>query len=129
MKTDGQVEEDVVTDLKWEPSVDAARIGVEVKDEIATRAGHVNGFAEMWSAKRAAQRVSGVEALAIEINVKLQGLSHRTDTDVARRADNIDAEVTLTGDVHGWSEREQAANSAWNAPGVRNVMNKISLSY
>jgi osmotically-inducible protein OsmY len=129
MKTEGRVPEDVITDLKWEPSVDAAQIGVEVKDEIVTRAGHVNGFAEMWSAKRAAQCVSGVEALAIEINVKLQGLGHRTDTDVAHWAENIDAEVTLTGDVHSWSERELAANSAWNAPGVRNVVNKISLSY
>ena len=39
MKTDIQVQQDALADLKWEPSVNAADIGVEVKDGIVTLAG------------------------------------------------------------------------------------------
>lgn len=42
-----------------------------------------------WQAERAAQRVSGVKGLAVEIDVKPQGLSKRTDGDIARSAQNI----------------------------------------
>jgi osmotically-inducible protein OsmY len=39
------------------------------------------------------------------------------------------ADVTLTGSVHSWSAREKANNSAWGAPGVRNVVDKMTISY
>ena len=71
MKTDKQVQQDVIAELSWEPSVNAAQIGVEVQDGIVTLAGHVSSYAEKWNAERAAQRVSGVKALAIEMDVKL----------------------------------------------------------
>src|SRR5580658_5762235 len=77
-KSDTQLQQDVLAELKWEPSINAAEIGVEVKDGIVTLAGHVNSFAEKWGAERAAQRVAGVKALAVEMNVKLPGVSKRT---------------------------------------------------
>ena len=46
MKTDTQLQHDVLAELKWEPSVNAAQIGIEVKDGIVTLAGHVNSYAE-----------------------------------------------------------------------------------
>ena len=64
MKTDSQLQQDVSAELDWEPSVHAARIGVEVKDGVVTLAGQVDSYAEKWNAERAAQRVSGVRALA-----------------------------------------------------------------
>ena len=42
MKTDSQLQKDVLAELKWEPSVNAAQIGVEVKDGVVTLAGHVS---------------------------------------------------------------------------------------
>ena len=45
MKTDTQLQQDVIAELKWEPSVNAAQIGVEVKDGIVTLAGHVSSYA------------------------------------------------------------------------------------
>jgi len=39
------------------------------------------------------------------------------------------SDVTLTGAVHSWSERELARDSAWNSPGVRNVVDKMTVSY
>jgi osmotically-inducible protein OsmY len=180
-------------------------------------AGHVDSYAEKWNAEKAAQRVTGVKALAIEMDVKLPGSFQRNDADIARAAQNVlewttflpenaikvkvengwitlsgqvewdykkqaaadavrylmgvkgvssditikstvtkdlvksdieaalkrraandtqnvkvsvsGSDVTLSGKVHSWSERELAANSAWATPGVRNVSNNIAVSY
>ena len=217
MKTDTQLQHDVIAELKWEPSVNAAQIGVEVKNGIVTLAGHVSTYAEKWDAELAAQRVSGVKALAIEMDVKLAGSSKRTDADIAGSATNVlqwtssvpkegvkvmvesgwvtlsgevdwayqrqaaasavryltgvtgvsdqivikpkvslsavksdieaalkrrakaDAQkisvevkggdVTLTGKVHSWAERDLATNSAWGTPGVRNVVDNMTVGY
>ena len=61
-----QLQQDALAELKWEFSVNPARIGVKVKDGIVTLAGHVDRFAEKHHAEEAAQRVSGVKALAVE---------------------------------------------------------------
>ncbi len=217
MKTDMQVQEDVIAELKWEPSVNSAQIGVEVKDGVVTLAGHVDSYAEKRDAERATQRVSGVKALAVELDINLPGGSLRHDVDIARSAENVlqwttylprdcikvmvengwitlsgevgleyqktvaadavryllgvtgvtadivvkpsvsaatikadiqaslrrrakaDAEdilvdvdgsdVTLTGLVHSWAERELANHSAWGTPGVRNVVDRLVVSY
>jgi hypothetical protein len=89
MKTGAQLQQDVIAELSWEPSVNAAEIGVEVKDGIVTLAGHVSGCAGKWDAERAAQRVFGDKALAIEMDVSLPGPSKRTDVDIARSAENV----------------------------------------
>ncbi|MEO8299934.1 MAG: BON domain-containing protein [Burkholderiales bacterium] len=89
IKTDSQLQQDVTAELKWEPSVHAARIGVEVKDGIVTLAGQVDNYAEKWNAERAAQRVSGVQALTTELKVHLTSLSKRTDADIAEAVKNV----------------------------------------
>ena len=217
MKTDAQLQKDVIAQLAWEPAIQATRIGVEVKDGVVTLAGEVATYSEKWYAERAAQRVSGVKALAIEMKVTLAGSARRTDADIGQSARNvldwttsvdsdavkvqveggwitlsgevdwqyqkqaatdavralmgvtgvsdqignkhkpmasivkadIDAaikrsaaldsseifvdvrgtDVTLTGQVHSWSERDLATDSAWSSPGVRNVIDKMTLSY
>jgi len=59
-------------ELKWEPQVTASQIGIQVKDGVITLSGEVSSYAEKWNAERAAQRVSGVNALAADLKVKLQ---------------------------------------------------------
>jgi len=66
VKSDSQLQQDVLAELKWEPCVTASTIGVEVLSGIVTLAGQVGSYSEKWHAERAAQRVSGVEALAVE---------------------------------------------------------------
>ncbi|MEP7100187.1 MAG: BON domain-containing protein, partial [Burkholderiales bacterium] len=83
MKTDTQLQHDVGEELKWEPQVTASQIGVEVKDGVVTLSGEVSSYAEKWNAERAAQRVSGVNALAIALKVKLSEFGTRTDADIA----------------------------------------------
>ena len=142
MKTDSQLQQDVMAELKWEPAVHAAQIGVEVKDGIVTLAGEVSSYAEKWNAERAAQRVHGVKALAVEMKVKLSGFGKRTDADIAQSATNIlswtsslpadaikvmveDGWLTLSGDVEWQYQRKAATDSVRNLVGVTGVSNQI----
>ena len=144
MKTDSQLQQDVLAELNWEPSINAAQIGVEVNDGIVTLAGHVGSFAEKWDAERATQRVAGVKALAVEMDVKLPSLSVRTDADIARTADNalnwttyLPAEsvkvmvengwITLSGDVDWSYQRESAGTAVRYLMGVKGVHNQIGI--
>lgn len=142
MKTDAQLQQDVTAELKWEPAVNAAQIGVEVKDGVVTLAGHVGSYAEKYDAERAAQRVSGVKALAIEMDVKLPGSSKRTDAEVARAVQNVlqwttylpqdqvkvmveGGWVTLTGEVDWEYQRQSATAAVRYLLGVTGVSDQI----
>jgi len=217
MKSDTQIQQDVMAELNWEPSINAAHIGVEVSDGIVTLAGHVTNYTEKLNAERAAQRVYGVKALAVEMDVTLPGTSKRSDADIAQSANNVlrwttylptdhikikvengtivlcgqvewdyqrngaadvvryllgvtgvdnqitlkpeasasvvkadieaalkrrahqhseaisvevqGSDVTLTGVVNNWAERDLARNSAWGAPGVRNVHDNMTVTF
>ena len=144
MKSDSQLKRDVSEELKWEPSVNATQIGVEVKDGVVTLAGHVDSYAEKWNAESAAQRVSGVKALAVEMNVKLPGFNARTDADIGRSAEHalswtsylpkdaikIRVEqgfVTLTGEVDWEYQRNVAAMAIRHLMGVTGVSDQIQI--
>lgn len=144
MKTDSQLQQDVMAELKWEPAVHAAQIGVEVRDGVVTLAGEVSSYVEKWNAERAAQRVAGVKALAIEMKVKLSQLGERTDADIASSAKNVlswtnslptDAIqvlveggwLTLSGNVPWQYQRKDAADSVRFLSGVVGVSNQISV--
>lgn len=145
MKTDIQVQQDVLAELKWEPSINAADIGVEVKDGIVTLAGHVTSYAEKWDAERVAQRVSGVKALAVEMDVTLPGSSKRNDVDIARAAENVmewmtyspkerikikveGGWVTLSGEVEWEYQRRAAKYGVGQLMGVKGVSDLITIT-
>lgn len=86
MKDDKQLQRDVLDELDWEPSIDAAEIGVTVRDGIVTLTGHVPSLTEKVTAERVAKRVHGVKAVANDIEVRLDGDGQRTDTDIASGA-------------------------------------------
>ena len=81
MKTDVQLQRDVMNELQWEPTVHAAEIGVAVKDGVVTLSGDVDSCAKRWAAERAVKRVSGVKAVAEEIKATLPGTYRRADED------------------------------------------------
>src|SRR6185312_3975521 len=66
MKTDKQIQQDVLDELKWDPAVNAAEIGVTVKDGAVTLSGAVDSYGSTWAAERAAHRVVGVIELAAQ---------------------------------------------------------------
>jgi osmotically-inducible protein OsmY len=67
--SDDQLQRDVLDELEWEPSVNAAHVGVAVKGGVVTLTGHVPSLAEKYAAEEAAKRVYGVRAVANELDV------------------------------------------------------------
>jgi osmotically-inducible protein OsmY len=144
MKSDRELQQDVLDELTWEPGVNATDIGVTVKDGVVTLEGTVDSFAEKWAAEKAVKRLPGVKALAVEIEVKLPGSSERSDADIARAAENaldwnvsvpyerikVTAEkgfLTLQGEVD-WQFQRSAAEAAVNyLTGVKGVSNQITV--
>lgn len=69
--SDSRLQSRVEDALGWEPSVDAAHIGVTAQDGVVTLSGFVGSLAEKVAAEQAARRVKGVRAIAEEIEVRL----------------------------------------------------------
>jgi hypothetical protein len=87
MKTDAQLQQDVMAELKWEPTLSAAQIGVSAKDGVITLTGAVDGYAKKSEAEDAVKRVAGFTAVVEKIEVKYP-------SDWAKKVDNdIAAEV------------------------------------
>src|SRR6185369_10424206 len=88
VKTDTELKKDVVDELKWDLAVSADAVGVEVKGGVVTVTGHLDTFAEKVAVERAVRRVSGVHAIALEIDVMLTPLHRRSDTEIAGAAEH-----------------------------------------
>ena len=86
MKTDNDLKNDVLAELLWDPLVPHTRIGVSTHQGIVTLTGHVDSYAEKVAARRAAQRVVGSKAIAIELDVVPTGEHKRSDTEIAAAA-------------------------------------------
>jgi osmotically-inducible protein OsmY len=86
MTADSHLKTAVLDELKWEPSVDSAHIGVTAHGGVVTLTGHVDNYTQKLGAERAASRVKGVKALAEEIEVKLPFDIKRSDEDIAAAA-------------------------------------------
>ena len=144
MKTDAKIQTNVISALKWEPSVDAAKIGVSVRDGIVTLSGYVDSFVEKLAAERAVGKVVGVQAIAEEIKVRLPQDFERDDADIAEAAvtalewnvmvphDLIkiqveDGMIILTGEVDWDYQRNAAHNAVCCLIGVKGVTNEISI--
>ncbi len=83
MKSDSDLKNDVNAELLWDPLVPHTRIGVTVHDGVVTLTGHVDSYAEKVAARRAAQRVVGSKAIAVELDVVPTGEHLRNDTEIA----------------------------------------------
>jgi osmotically-inducible protein OsmY len=144
MKTDAQLKNDVCAELDWDPSINASQVGVAVKDGIVTLTGHLDTYAEEHAVERAVQRVHGVRAIAVELDVKLDPGHVRTDADIAAAAlsafkwhaqipmDRIQVQVekgwvTLGGEVDWEYQRREAEKAVRPLTGVVGVSNAIKL--
>jgi osmotically-inducible protein OsmY len=83
MRQDKDLQADVMRELKWEPSVDSASIGVAAKEGAITLTGHVKSYAEKVAADKAAKRVYGVRAVADDLVIELPHHHLHDDTDIA----------------------------------------------
>ena len=142
--TDVELQRAVLDELRWEPSVDPADVGVSVKEGVVTLTGHVTSYAEKWAAEKAAKRDYGVKAVANELDVKLPGENKRSDEDIAIAAVNAlrsnilvpddkikvtvsDGWVELEGEVEWQYQKTAAENSVRYLTGVKGVSNLIKV--
>jgi osmotically-inducible protein OsmY len=144
MKTDLEIQKDVMDELKWEPLLTASEIGVAVKQGVVTLSGTVDTFSKKEEAESAAKRVTGVKAVAEDIEVKPFATSKKNDTEVARmiaeslkshsalQEDKIkikveDGWVTAEGLVDWEYQKEAVKNTVKNLTGVVGISNNISV--
>ena len=215
MKSDIKLKQDIEAELRWDPKVNAAQIGVSVDKGAVSLLGAVDTYAEKWAAEDATKRVSGVRTVAQDLTVKVLTDHIRTDSEIAaavqsalewnvavpkdvtakvqqgavtlegqvpwnyqrdaaeravrhlkgvvavhdfitlkpqvsaaqvkekvqaalqRQAaadaksihiDTSGGKVTLTGHASSWQSIEDAANAAWAAPGVTEVVDRVTMS-
>jgi osmotically-inducible protein OsmY len=127
-KTDKQLQHDVLAELRYEPRINAAQIGVAAQDGVVTLTGEVTFYREKLAAERAAKRVAGVHAVVNEIKVVRSDDERLSDENIAEAAlhalkwnilvpsKNItvsvsDGWVTLEGEVR-WQFQKTAAEEA-----------------
>jgi osmotically-inducible protein OsmY len=144
MSKDSQLQQAVIAELGWEPSVDSAHIGVSAHDGVVTLNGHVANFSQKLAAEKAAARIKGVLAVAEEIEVKLPFDIERSDEDIAAAAierlawdssvprDAVEVRVekgwvTLTGEVDWYFQKEAAAQNIRVLHGVVGVSNQLGI--
>ncbi|MFC5525370.1 BON domain-containing protein [Rhodanobacter ginsengisoli] len=142
---DKLLQQNVIDELDFEPSIDSADIGVTAERGVITLSGHVPSYTQKVAAERAAWRVKGVKAIAQEIQVRFPGDKKSNDDEIAQRAIDIlawtssvphdsvhvkvqNGWVTLMGEV-GWNyQREAAETSIRRLSGVLGVTNDIALT-
>jgi osmotically-inducible protein OsmY len=144
MKTDLEIQKSVMDEINWEPFLNAAEIGVAVKDGVATLSGIVDSYPKKYAAEKAAKRVTGVKAVAEDIEVRLPFESKKTDTEIALAAadalkwntsvkeDQVKLKVengwvTMEGEVDWEFQKNAARHAVEYLTGVNGVINKIIL--
>ena len=141
-KSDEQIHQDVLRELRWDSRVDDTEVGVEVDQGVVTLTGTVESYAKKLAAREAAHRVTGVLDVADDIRVKMPGSPGRTDTEIAQavrqtlewdvlvHATHItstvaDGWVTLEGSVDRLRERDDAERAVRYLLGVHGVQNTL----
>ncbi len=144
IRTDEEIQRDVLAELKWDARVAPNEIGVVVKDGVVTLAGWVDSFSKRWAAERAAHRVRGVKAVANDIEVRLPTADQKPDPDIAAAViqalewdafvpiEKLDVTVskgwvTLKGEVEWEYQRRAAERAVRRLAGVKGVTNLITV--
>ena len=144
MKSDSKIQKDVMDELKWEPFLNASEIGVAVKNGIVNLSGQVDTYSKKLSAEKAAKRVSGVKAIAEDIQISVSPAYSKTDAEIAEAVLNAlewhtaiqeeklkikveNGNVTLEGEVEWEFQRSNAKTAIENLTGVCSVFNFINV--
>lgn len=143
-KTDRDLQQDVIDELRWDPCVDATEIGVQAKDGTITLTGTVENFTEQQAAATIAKRVEGVRAVANELEIELSGQHARNDTEIAKAAVSAlkwhvkvpDERITVTvrkgmltleGELEWEYQREAAYDAVKGLSGIKAVFNSLKV--
>ena len=141
-RTDEEIQQAVLAELKWDARIQPNEIGVSVKDGVVTLTGWVDSFLKKWDAEEAAHRVAGVRAVANDIEIRLA--TERTDADIAAAAvDALEWDafvpsgkvqvtvskgwITLRGEVEWQYQKNDAERVVRRLAGVKGVTNLIEV--
>jgi osmotically-inducible protein OsmY len=145
MKNNAELQKDVQDAIKWEPLLNAAEIGVTVKDGVVTLTGVVDNYTKKSEAEDAAKNVAGVKAVVEKIEVKFNSSWAKTsDGDIATEVlnafkwnwrvpnDKVKVKVesgwvTLEGELEYNYQSEAARDAVKNLLGVTGVSNNIKI--
>ena len=142
MKSDNQIQKDVMEQLKWEPFLNFSEIGVAVKNGIATLSGQVDSYTKKLAAENAAKKIAGVKAIAEDIQIGVSPAYNKTDTEIAEAVLNAlkwhaavqeekitikveNGNVKLEGEVEWEYQRNNVTTAIENLTGVCSVFNLI----
>ena len=142
---DKLIRQNVIDELDFDPSINAANIGVAMENGIVTLTGHVGSFTERVAAEKAAQKVRGVRGVVEEIQVRFGGETPPRDEDIAQRAVQMldwsvtvpkgavqvkvqNGWVTLSGKVDWQYQKEEAYRAIRRLAGVAGIMNTIEVT-
>jgi osmotically-inducible protein OsmY len=145
MRTDAQIQQAVLEELRWDPRVEETEVGVAVDNGVVTLTGTVTTYVKRLAAQEAAHRVAGVRDVANDVRVRLPGVQGKTDTEIAqavRHALAMDVAipheqitttvtrgwVTLEGTVDLAYQRDDAAWLVGRLPGVQGVNNHLTVA-
>lgn len=145
MRSNEDLQKDILDAIKWEPLLHAAEIGVIVKDGIVTLTGEVDSYAKKLEAEMATKNVAGVKAIVEKINIKFGNTDLRDDAHIANGVvqslnsnwaipnDKVkvkveDGWVTLQGDLSNNYQKEEANNTIKNLIGVKGISNNIEIN-
>jgi osmotically-inducible protein OsmY len=143
-KTDTEIKTDVLSELKYDPSLKVTEIGVLVTDGTVTLTGYTTSFDEKLAAVHAVKRVAGVVAIADDIELKIPDANHRTDGEIAAAAAHKIAWATtiptgtvqitvrngwiiLEGEVEWWYQKNAAETVVRSIAGVHGVSSTLSI--
>lgn len=145
IRSDADIQQDVLEELSWDPHITVSDIGVSVKEGVVTLTGLVDNYLVRLAAQNAALRVRGAHAVANDIEVRLHTSAERTDSDLALAAlyalkwdaaiqtDKLDVTVshgyvTLKGEVEWPFQREAAERVVRRLAGIRGVTNWVTIA-
>jgi len=144
MKTNAELQNDVQNAIKWEPLLNAAEIGVTVKDGVVTLTGSVDNYSKKSQAEDAVKNVAGVKAVVEKIEINYSSWGITSDGDIAKEiisalkwnfevpSDKVKVKVengwvTLDGELPWNFQREAAKDAVSNLNGVKGVTNNIKI--
>jgi VCBS repeat-containing protein len=142
-KTDLKLKQDIEAELRWDPKINAAQIGVSVDKGVVSLLGAVDTYPEKWAAESAIKRVSGVRTVAQDLTVKILTDHKRSDAEIAGAVQNAlkwdvfvppsvtakvqGGAVTLEGEVTWNYQRDAAERAIRHLVGVIAVYNSITV--
>ena len=143
-RSDRDLNQRILRELKWDSRIDWASINVDVNDGVVTLTGSVSSYAQKIAAQEAAHRVAGVLDVANDIEVAPLDRYVRADPEIAGAVRNAlewdalvpneliqstvsDGWVTLEGEVSYWRERNDAEQAIRRLAGVVGVINGITI--